>query len=73
MIELIRYRELSQLHLSGGDCRDYYYYYCYFAYCYHYFYWIFMANHEVWVLVVIVGVSISGKRVRRQQADVRLC
>ena len=38
-----------------------------------------MANHEVWVRVVIVGVSISGKRVggagtvRRQQADVRLC
>ena len=60
-------------------CRDYYYYYCYFAYCYHYFYWIFMANHEVWARVVIVGVSISGKRVggaervRRQQADVRLC
>ena len=43
-------------------CRDYYYY-CYFAYCYHYFYWIFMANHEVWVRVVIVGVSISGERV----------
>ena len=80
MIELIRYRELSRLHLSGGGgggCRDYYYYYCYFAYCYHYFYWIFMANHEVWVRVAIVGVSISGKRVggagtvKRQQADVR--
>ena len=35
-----------------------------------------MANHEVWVPVVTVGVSISDKRVggagraRRQQADV---
>ena len=48
-------------------------------YCYHYFYWILMVNHEVWVLVVTVGVSMGGKRVvrawaeRRQQADVRLC
>ena len=38
-----------------------------------------MANHEVWVRVVTVGVSIDGKRVggagtaTRQQADVRLC
>ena len=38
-----------------------------------------MVNHEVWVLVVTVGVSMGGKRVvgawteRRQQADVRLC
>ena len=38
-----------------------------------------MANHEVWVRVVIVGVSISGKgweeqgTVRRQQSDVKLC
>ena len=38
-----------------------------------------MANHDVRVQVVTVGVSISGKRmggagtVRRQQADVRLC